>query len=347
MESRRITVRDIAREAGVHFTTVSRALSGHPSIPPSTREKIRGLATRLGYVPDPMLSALTAYRSRIRAPAYHGNIAWVTNAYTREGWAAMSETFRLHQEGAQKRARELGYKLEEFWLREPGMSALRASNVLAARNIRGLILPPQPKPKARVKLDWPRFAAVAFGYTLAWPALHVVTNHTLLSMQTAVRRARALGYRRLGLVLTPAADERVNHGWLGGFLALQHAWPARERVPVFADEITKPKPLIRWARQHRPDAVICHDSHVLGLLQEGGLRVPEDAGYLSQSLANHPPHIAGIDENAREAGAAAVNLLVGMIHRSEWGIPALPQSVLIRGAWKDGGTLPRRTPGGK
>ncbi len=45
----RITMEDIAREAGVSKITVSRALSGHPLVKEATRERIRKLAEMHGY----------------------------------------------------------------------------------------------------------------------------------------------------------------------------------------------------------------------------------------------------------------------------------------------------------
>jgi DNA-binding LacI/PurR family transcriptional regulator len=45
----RITMEDLAQEAGVSKITVSRALSGHPLVKDSTRERIRALAETHGY----------------------------------------------------------------------------------------------------------------------------------------------------------------------------------------------------------------------------------------------------------------------------------------------------------
>jgi len=83
---RRVTIRDIATAAGVHFTTVSRVLTKRPGVSLEIRERVTRIAGDLKYVPDPMLSALTNYRNNLRAPTFHGNIAWMTNAFTRNGW---------------------------------------------------------------------------------------------------------------------------------------------------------------------------------------------------------------------------------------------------------------------
>lgn len=49
----RLTIRDVAREAGVSATTVSDALSGRGRLPEATRARVRAVADRLGYRPSP------------------------------------------------------------------------------------------------------------------------------------------------------------------------------------------------------------------------------------------------------------------------------------------------------
>ena len=48
-----MTIRDIAREAGVSTATVSRALRGLPNVDPVTRERVKQVAERLDYVVSP------------------------------------------------------------------------------------------------------------------------------------------------------------------------------------------------------------------------------------------------------------------------------------------------------
>jgi len=59
------TLRDVAKAAGVHVTTASRALSESAARPVSARmaERVRRVATELGYVPDPAARSLRTHRS--------------------------------------------------------------------------------------------------------------------------------------------------------------------------------------------------------------------------------------------------------------------------------------------
>jgi LacI family repressor for deo operon, udp, cdd, tsx, nupC, and nupG len=65
-----ITIRDVAREAGVSTATVSRALRGLPNVDPVTREHVRRVADRLDYVISPAASRLASGRA--------GSIAVIT-----------------------------------------------------------------------------------------------------------------------------------------------------------------------------------------------------------------------------------------------------------------------------
>ncbi len=58
-----LTRKDIAKEAGVSPSTVSRALSGSPLIPEKTVERIRKISFRLGYSPNILARRLAANRS--------------------------------------------------------------------------------------------------------------------------------------------------------------------------------------------------------------------------------------------------------------------------------------------
>ena len=53
MAARRVSIKDVAREAGVSVTTVSHALNGKGRLRASTRERVTEVAERLGYRANP------------------------------------------------------------------------------------------------------------------------------------------------------------------------------------------------------------------------------------------------------------------------------------------------------
>ncbi|BAS06757.1 catabolite control protein A [Arthrobacter sp. Hiyo4] len=63
--SRAVTLTEVAKRAGVHVSTVSRALSSDPRIGAETVDRIRLLANEMGYEPDPAAAALRTGRSGV------------------------------------------------------------------------------------------------------------------------------------------------------------------------------------------------------------------------------------------------------------------------------------------
>lgn len=62
---RAATIFDIAREAGVSYSTVSRTLNGYEFVKASTRERVLRAAEKLGYVPNQQARSLAGGRSNL------------------------------------------------------------------------------------------------------------------------------------------------------------------------------------------------------------------------------------------------------------------------------------------
>ena len=63
----RVSIRDVAREAGVSVTTVSHALNDKGRLNPETRRRVREVADRLGYRPNPAAKSLVSGRTGLIA----------------------------------------------------------------------------------------------------------------------------------------------------------------------------------------------------------------------------------------------------------------------------------------
>lgn len=61
---RRVTLRDVALEAGVSIKTVSRVVNGEAAVNETTAARVAGVVERLGYRPNELARGLKAHRSR-------------------------------------------------------------------------------------------------------------------------------------------------------------------------------------------------------------------------------------------------------------------------------------------
>ena len=58
-----VTIRDVAKLAGVSPMTVSRVINGSPKVTPETRERVEAAIAELRYVPNTLARGLTESRS--------------------------------------------------------------------------------------------------------------------------------------------------------------------------------------------------------------------------------------------------------------------------------------------
>jgi LacI family transcriptional regulator len=342
---------EVAKRAGVHVTTVSLALRNHPSLPESTRERIRTLARDMGYQQDPALQALIAYRRKSRPRQDVAPLAYITNFASRLAW----KNVRAHGDffaGAEAKARELGYGLEHFWLGEPNLTHERLSDILVARGISGLVFASQRRDGGiELRFDWSRFSAVKIDFHPPEPVLHNVTNDQRAIIRLAMRRALGAGCRRIGFVLRHDWDECVDQAWSSGFLSAQQAVPPADRVPALytppptgpETDLAVPRDLFEeWFREQRPDVVISFGPFVRPHFAAMGLRVPRDVAFVDILLDSPDGTTAGVRQNCRRVGEVAVEILAGQLQHHAFGVPEFPTSTLVEGTWFDGRSLPSR-----
>lgn len=343
MGSPRATQADVARQAGVHRTTVSLALKDHPRIPLATRRRVRAVADQIGYMPDPMLSSLVAYRTRKRPASFHGKLAWLVSSARGFNWRKVPH-FCDAYEGALAQARRGGFEFELFDLSSPGLRPGRLADILRARNISGLLLCPQRVPHATLDFPWEKFSAVTFGYGVARPRLHTVSPAHYLAVKRIMDELHRLGYRRIGLALDGAQNELTDGHNLGAYLVGEGAALRAPVVPPLHEPYTSIAALGAWIKRHRPDAIISGSYYVLDMLRELDIRVPERLGVACPCIPSPDTALAGIFEDWKCIGEIAVDMLVAMLHRGERGVPARPQRLHVEGPWLAGRTLRRLAP---
>lgn len=340
---KKASMKDVAEAAGVSVMTVSYALRYHPRISKETAERVRAVASAMGYAPHPLVSALISeIRSRreMKAPP---TIAYISLYANRDAWWTNYSVQRPYYEGARARCEELGFGFE---LVEPAISGLtgkRLSNILRYRKVCGLICAPVPTPDKVLDIEWEHFPAVAFGHSMPNPPIHRITLNHFQSAHLCLKSLFNLGYERIGIAVNAKMSQRIGGMFLAGVDAFNREVPARRRVSVFMDTLeTRNMPTIKaWIKKHRPDVLL--DSTPLayaGLLEEAGFRIPQDIGYATMSWNDHIGHFSGLNQNSFQAGIAAVDVLVQQIYGNRRGIPEFQTFTLINGSWVDGATAP-------
>lgn len=339
----RISMRDIAKMAGVSHSTVSLALKNHPRISEEVKERIWRLCAEVGYRPDPMLAALAHYRQTKVEVAVRASIAWI-NAWPIPEELYNYREFALYWEGAAAAADKFGYRLEEFRLGRD-LSPQRLHQILSTRGIRGLLLPPHTVPPDWGDFPWHEYSVVRFGRSLSTVPTHLVTADQVANTILAINTIRERGYKRIGYMSCEHHDRTHGPLFLAGYLHAFVTLPEKERIPPLniadLDSCQYGKALLAWIRKHEIEAIFTDRSELIEVLSQLGIKVPDDVAVAVTSVRDAQAD-AGIDQRPEEIGRVGFVVLNSLINDGAVGIPKVFRQVLVTGSWVDGSTLPDR-----
>lgn len=344
MSVKPVTMADIARQAGVSKNTVSLALRQDPQIPPRTRRRIARIAQKLKYRKNATVAHLMAEMRRTRAPRFQSGLA-LLNANSLRDAFRVHPTIPAYVKGCRTRVKELGYSLDEFWLHDPDLDGTRLNKILRARGIRGVLvvgLMRENQLPEHFQPTWEEFPAIVTGVRTREPALSFAsTDHHMLALK-AFQKAVELGYQRPALVLDAVIDRLVDGRFSAGIhTAQQTVAPAQRTRPFYFDPESSGDTarFQRWFENEKPDLILTLYNAVRHWLEALGLHAPRDIGLIQLEWRPDSPEWAGMDQHNDIVGAAAVEMLIGMIHNNESGAPEFPRATLVGSTWVPGKTV--------
>ena len=312
--------------------TVSRALRNNPRVTPVLRAKIQKMADKLGYRPDPTVTKLMNHL-RLRNKA--GMVAAIAAI------SSLPEELETHLSrkvwlSARARAEELGYRLELFRVGEPDQPNRQLERTLVNRGIEGVMLLQMrvPVPVDRL-LNWDKFSA-----TIATPSVlspefpRVGANHFHNARLLCAELARR-GRKRIGFVGSETFSVRSNDAFTAA-AAWQNISSGGQplRPLIFPNHSFAMRELPAWFERERPDAIVVHFENVLPLLAEAlGLRPGGPVLLACSSVSFEETLCPGIDERHELIGRKAVDVLTGMLNRSEKNARTTHSRTLIDGHW--------------
>jgi LacI family transcriptional regulator len=326
--------------------TVSMALRNDPRIKEETRLRIQETAEKLGYIPDPALSALSAYRREKEPRKFQGTLAWL-NPTRQEDAHRQWPTLKQFFEGAKRQATKLGYKLETIHTQSTERSAGRLTQILQTRGIKGLILQPGTLTDPVPEIDYRHFSVVRLGdYTTRPRGFDLVAADHVWAMRQVLQKITEKNYQRVAYVTNAEFEERLNHLYLGTYLGQLERKKERLLPPYL---FTSPAKFKHWYRQTSPQAIILPNSlqviPCLEALKAMKVQIPEDLGVCFTCMPEKADRDwSGVDENLDLIGATAVNTLVANLNRWQYGLPTNATNHLVHGTWREGNSLPDASP---
>lgn len=341
----RVNLRSIAAAAGVCVATASRALRDLKGVDAETKRRVVSAASKMGYVRDPLLATALSFARKAQKPIFRETLGFMAAVpeKQRERFAWLDGIYH----GVSDRAASLGYGLRWVEIPRQPRSQRAMSRQLHAQGIRGLaITPVVDQVLLKLEFEWEKFSAIEIGHALWSPDLPRVERDLSEDYVNMFSRLKARGYRRIGLAMNPADEQRRRWAVLAPYL-LFHRQNADlpMLVPLEDDGAYDEAALMRWLKRERPDVIVVNGGEPLEWLAARGWCVPEDIGVCRIDCVKGRPE-SGLRGNYEQMGSSAVSLLASALERGELGLPALRPILSVPNTWHEGQTLHPPSSGG-
>ncbi|MET0967485.1 MAG: LacI family DNA-binding transcriptional regulator [Nakamurella sp.] len=310
-----VTLQDVAREAQVAISTVSRALSNPDRVSRATREHVAAVARSLGY---------QAQRQATRTQLLAMLVPDITNPFN----------FDLIR-GAESQARAAGYSLMVGdSQQDAGLEALHAERLRST--VQGLILGASRQPEPALRQLAERIPVVLFNRESAGVA-SVVLDAVAGSRQI-IDHLAALGHRFVAYLAGPREAWSNDERWRALSSAAEASGIEMVRLGPFLPTLEQGRVAadVGWAS--RATALIAfNDLLAIGALQRlerRGIDVPQAisvTGYDDIFGADfcHPP-LTTVAGPIEQVGRRLVDQLLSVMAGREAGQLSLPTHLLIR-----------------
>ncbi len=324
-------MKDLAKELGVSIATVSRALRNSPEIGAEMQEKVKALAKKLNYRPNPFAQSL-----RKEAPRVIGVV--VPNLVTHYYAAVL--------DGIEDEARESGYSVICANTHEDSEREVQAIDNFISLHVEGIIAC-----LAQSTTDYKHFEEISqmsiplvfFGRTCLSDKFSCVMANGDVAAQEATQHLIDTGSRRIAFIGGPNHLDMVRRRKHGYLEALRENKIPIERELVVCEKIDYDWALEATKRlldmENRPDAILAFNDIItfaaFSAIKDKGLRIPEDVALIGFTDDVHAqyvtPRMSAIEDQSHEMGMEACRLLLKNISGDQKIYKKIvPQKLVIR-----------------
>ncbi|MBN1218730.1 MAG: LacI family DNA-binding transcriptional regulator [Anaerolineae bacterium] len=310
-----VTIKDIAKAAGVSHTTVSRALKGNPVISPETRARIQILAREMGYTPSAVAQSMRAQRTH--------TVGMVVTT--------IADPFVVQVvEGVESVARAAGYSVLLCTSHDDPDQEIDVVETLHRRRVDVIIVT-----SSRVGSLYPerlgqlRVPIVLINNQSEGQYLYSVAVDDVQGAQLAVEHLLKLGHRRIGYVGTNRRPRSSRRRLAGYEKALDQAGiepdPALIPPPVSKADIERGAEALAHLLTTDATAVFCYNDLIaIGLLlacRQRGIAVPQQLSVVGfddiESAQFVSPALTTVNQPRLQLGQLAMRMALDLLNRQE------------------------------
>ncbi|MCB8945112.1 MAG: LacI family DNA-binding transcriptional regulator, partial [Ardenticatenaceae bacterium] len=309
----RLTIYDIAKEAKVSPSTVSRALQDHPRIGAETKTRIQTLAKEMGFVPSAVARGLKTNRSHVLGVIVHR----LEDPYLTDVLRGIEDT--LH---------ESDYSLFLAATQRIPRREQKVMQAMSERRVDGVIISSSHMNLERLRQlthhDIP--SVLINNQELLEPDTYSIYNDDVYAMNQLLQHVIGLGHKRIAYLGSPRAG-RTNAERQRGYEDALHQAGQEFRPEYIANcENGRPQGGAQGMQQllalsEIPTAVICYNDMIaIGAIQtihQAGLSVPEDislTGFDNVELSAYTtPPLTTFHQPRYELGQQAAKMILNAL----------------------------------
>ncbi len=343
---RRVTLKDVADNLGLSVAAVSLSLRGKGNLSPETREKIRAVSQKMGYIPNPLLSSLA--RRKFSATSAREDRIPIALLVPQPVSGSQSEDQRIYLDKAKERADSIGYQIHLYDYDKAGKQK-GFSRQLYARGVQGIIISPKANELSLPELEWEKFSVVMVGNVRVPYPFHHISADYFESLERLQTIAHSYGYKRIGWALMlhqPMITD--DHLRLAALRYLNDKAPTEQRVPLHIQEgFDLKESIMEWFREYKPDIVVGFHAGIEWLLRNRGVKIPKESAFACMLHRYNEDEgrqgiIAGMDYLEDRLLEAALFQLDHQIRNRMLGIDQETKLTLIRTIWHNGVSMPNK-----
>ncbi len=308
----KLTIRDIARLAGVSKSTVSRVLNAHPKVDAETRERVLAVVQEHGFVPNAAATGLAKGRGRL--------IGFLVPALT---WELVSDVLQ----GAASVFEDSQYEIILYSASPEKDFSQVIDRILAANMVGGILaLLHTQSPRHLIELHRQGLPVVLINHIAARVDLPQVGIDNVAATEKAIRHLLQLGHRRIGFIRGLSEIQCTHDRYEGYCKALEAADLSLDPALILQGDY-RCEGGYECAQQffsmaNPPTAIFAsNDLTAYGVLDAAikyEVRVPEDVAVvgfddIAPSIHVHPA-LTTVHHPFREMGRSAAQLLLSLIH---------------------------------
>jgi len=280
-----ITIKDVAREAGVSITTVSKIINGTPTISQATTEKVQAIMDRLEYIPNKRAANFSRAATK--------NIVFL--ATLAKGQVFMNPHMFEMICGIQNELSVHGYTLTLVDTSRETNDGELARKIILEKSADGIIVFGESINKSTADFITNKgFPHIVIGKPEFTHRVCWIDFNNVLSGETAAQHLIQCGYKRIAFI-GGKKDQGISlYRLQGAQLYLQeHGADIIEKDIYYIDYDVRESynaALSLLKQNTRPDAIICESSliavGVMKALDENDIVVPTDMGVIM--IDDHP-----------------------------------------------------------